>query len=163
MAYEEQHGIDARISRIFNTYGPRMRADGIYGRVVPRFIKQALRNEPITVFGDGTQTRSFIHVADQIEGLLRLASVKEAKGEVVNIGKDEEMRIIDLAMLVKKLTNSKSEISFGPLPPGDPKRRCPDISRVKKILNWAPRTSLEEGLNKTVQWFKEKSQSIASH
>jgi len=163
VAYEEQHGIDARIARIFNTYGPRMRADGIYGRVVSRFIKQALSNEPITVFGDGTQTRSFIHVADQIEGLLKLASVEEARGEVVNIGKDEEMRIIDFAMLVKKLTNSKSEISFGPLPPGDPKRRCPDISKAKKILNWSPRTSLEEGLKKTIQWFKKKGQSTASH
>jgi UDP-glucuronate decarboxylase len=161
-AYVTEHGVDARIARIFNTYGPRMRADGIYGRVVPRFIRQVLSNEPITVFGDGTQTRSFIYVADQIEGLLRLASAEEARGEVVNIGNDKEMRIIDLATLIKKLVNSKSEISFGPLPPDDPKRRCPNISKVKKILNWAPRTSLGDGLKRTIQWFKEKSRTTAS-
>ena len=155
-AYVKQYGLDARIARIFNTYGPRMRADGIYGRVVPRFIKQALNNEPITVFGDGIQTRSFVYVADEIEGLLRFASIEGARGEVINIGSEKEMKVIDLAMLVKKLTNSKSEISFGPLPPGDPKRRCPDIGRAKKILNWAPGTSLEGGLKKTIQWFKKR-------
>jgi UDP-glucuronate decarboxylase len=160
-AYVKQHGIDARIARIFNTYGPRMRADGIYGRVVPRFIKQALNDEPITVFGDGTQTRSFVYVADEVEGLLKMASDKGARGEVINIGNNEEMRIIDLAVLVKKLLNSRSEISFGPLPQDDPKRRCPDISKAKQILNWAPKTSLEDGLKKTVQWFEKKSRSTA--
>jgi len=154
MAYKNQYGVDIRIARIFNTYGPRMRADGIYGRVVPRFVEQALSNKPITIFGDGTQTRSFCYVADQIEGLLRLARVEEASGKVVNIGSDKETKIIKLAELVKKLTSSRSKISFCPLPPDDPIRRCPDISKAKKILNWAPKTSLENGLAKTIRWFK---------
>jgi UDP-glucuronate decarboxylase len=155
IAFVQQHGVDARIARIFNTYGPRMRADGIYGRAIPRFITQALNNEPITVFGDGAQTRSFVYVADEIEGLLRLASIEGATGEVVNIGNDKEMKIIDLAKLIKKLTNSESNISFGPLPPGDPRRRCPEITKAKTVLNWIPRTSLEEGLRKTIEWFEE--------
>ncbi|MEM5854126.1 MAG: UDP-glucuronic acid decarboxylase family protein [Candidatus Aenigmatarchaeota archaeon] len=156
MAYKNQYGMDIRIARIFNTYGPRMRADGIYGRVVPRFIKQALNNEPITIFGDGYQTRSFLYVSDQIEGLLRLLSIEEARGEVVNIGNDEETRIIDLAKLVRELLNSRSEISFHPLPKDDPKRRCPDITKARKILGWEPRTSLKEGLRKTSEWFRGK-------
>jgi UDP-glucuronate decarboxylase len=107
------------------------------------------------VFGDGAQTRSFVYVADEIEGLLRLASIEGATGEVVNIGNDKEMKIIDLAKLIKKLTNSESNISFGPLPPGDPRRRCPEITKAKTVLNWIPRTSLEEGLRKTIEWFEE--------
>jgi UDP-glucuronate decarboxylase len=155
-AYKDQYGMDTRIARIFNTYGPRMRADGIYGRVVPRFIKQALSNEPMTVFGDGTQTRSFLYVSDQIEGLLRLASIEEARGEVINIGNDEETKIIDLANFVRRLLSSKSEISFHPLPWDDPRRRCPDITKARKILKWEPRTSLEEGLEKTSEWIAAK-------
>jgi UDP-glucuronate decarboxylase len=132
-----------------------MRADDIYGRVVPRFIHQALNNEPITVFGDGTQTRSFTYVTDQVEGILRLASVEEAKGEVINIGNDKETTILELAKLVKKLTNSSSEITFHPLPRDDPKRRCPDISKAKRILKWQPTVSLEDGIKKTIAWFEE--------
>lgn len=154
IAYKNQHGVDVRIARIFNTFGPKMRADSIYGRVVPRFIKQALSNEPITIFGDGGQTRSFCYVTDQVEGLLRLAYVEKARGEVVNIGNNKEIKIIDLAKLVKKLTGSRSEISFHPLPLDDPKRRCPEIGKAKKILNWAPKASLENGLKKTIRWFK---------
>ncbi|MEM2618744.1 MAG: UDP-glucuronic acid decarboxylase family protein [Candidatus Hadarchaeales archaeon] len=152
VAYKNQYGMDTRIARIFNTFGPRMRADGIYGRVVPRFIKQALNNEPITVFGDGSQTRSFLYVSDQIEGLLRLSSIEEARGEVINIGNDEEIKIIDLAKLVRKLLNSKSEICFQPLPKDDPRRRCPDITKARKILHWRPKTSLKNGLLKTAEW-----------
>jgi UDP-glucuronate decarboxylase len=153
-AYELQHKMDTRIVRIFNTYVPLMRADDIYGRVVPRFIEQALKGEPITVFGDGEQTRSFTYVSDQVEGILRLASMERAKGEVVNIGNNNETSIIELARIVKKLTGSKSEITFPPLPKDDPKRRCPDIRKAEKLLDWRPRVSLEEGLRKTIAWFE---------
>jgi UDP-glucuronate decarboxylase len=153
-AYHVQHGIDTRMVRIFNTYGPRMRSEDIYGRVVPRFIEQALNNEPITIFGDGTQTRSFTYVTDQIEGILRLGAISEARGEVVNIGSDKETTIINLAKIIKGLTNSKSEMVFLPLPKDDPKRRCPDITKAKKLLNWRPKVGLEEGLKKFVEYMK---------
>jgi UDP-glucuronate decarboxylase len=153
IAYKMQHGLDVRIARIFNTYGPRMRAEGVYGRVIPRFIEQALSNKPITIFGDGTQTRSFCYVTDQIEGLLKLAFFEGAKGEVVNIGDDKEMTILELAKLVKELTNSKSEIVFEELPEDDPPRRKPDIRKAKKILGWEPKVGLEEGLLKMIKWF----------
>jgi len=154
MAYMRQHGLDVRIARIFNTYGPRMRADGVYGRVIPRFIRQAMRNEPITIFGDGTQTRSFCYVTDQVEGLLRLAFVGR-KGAVVNIGNDEEVRIIELAVMIKRLTNSDSEMEFRPLPEDDPPRRRPDISKAKRLLGWEPKVGLEEGLRRMIRWFEE--------
>jgi UDP-glucuronate decarboxylase len=155
MAYLRQYSLDVRIARIFNTYGPRMRADGVYGRVVPRFITQALNNEPITIFGDGKQTRSFCYVTDQIEGLLRLAWFDECKGEVVNIGNPNEITILKLAEIVKKITNSNSEIRLYPPMPDDPRRRCPDISKAKRLLNWTPKVELEEGLRRTVEWFRE--------
>lgn len=158
LAYKIQHNLDTRIARIFNTYGPRMRADDIYGRVVPRFIEQALKGEPITVFGDGTQTRSFCYVTDQVEGLLRLASLEEAEGEVVNIGNEEEVKIIELAETIKKLVNSESEIVFSELPKDDPRRRKPDISKAKRIIGWEPKVGLEEGLERTIEWFKEKEE-----
>lgn len=158
LAYKIQHNLDTRIARIFNTYGPRMRADDIYGRVVPRFIEQALKGEPITVFGDGTQTRSFCYVTNQVEGLLRLASLEEAEGEVVNIGNEEEVKIIELAETIKKLTKSESEIVFSELPKDDPRRRKPDISKARRILGWEPKVGLEEGLRKTIEWFKEKEE-----
>ncbi|MFQ6105915.1 MAG: UDP-glucuronic acid decarboxylase family protein, partial [Candidatus Hydrothermarchaeaceae archaeon] len=155
IAYKSQHGMDTRIVRIFNTYGPRIRADDIYGRVVSRFIEQALSNKPITVFGNGLQTRSFTYVSDEVEGILRLASLDEAEGRVVNIGNDKETKIIELAEIVKKLTGSKSEISFHPLPQDDPKRRCPDITLARKTLGWEPKVDLESGLTKTIKWFSE--------
>jgi UDP-glucuronate decarboxylase len=153
-AYELQHKMDTRIVRIFNTYGPLMRSGDIYGRVVPRFIEQALKNEPITVFGDGKQTRSFTYVSDQVEGILRLAGIDRAEGEVVNIGNNNETSILELARIVKKLSGSKSEITFMPLPKDDPRRRCPDIAKAENLLNWSPRVSLEEGLRKTLAWFE---------
>jgi len=156
IAYKMQHGLDTRIARIFNTYGPRMRAEGVYGRVIPRFIEQALSNNPITIFGDGSQTRSFCYVTDQVEGLLKLAFLDEAKGEVVNIGNDKEMTILELARLVKELTKSDSEIVFDKLPKDDPPRRKPDITKAKRILNWEPKVEFEEGLLKMVKWFEEK-------
>ena len=156
IAYRMQHDLDTRIARIFNTYGPRMRAEGVYGRVIPRFIEQALSNKPITIFGDGTQTRSFCYVTDQIEGLLRLAFLEDAEGKVINIGSDKEITILELAKLVKEMTNSKSEIVFKELPEDDPPRRKPDITKAKKILNWEPKVELKEGLLKMIEWFKEK-------
>lgn len=156
MAYRMEHDMDVRIARIFNTYGPRMRAEGVYGRVIPRFIEQTLSNEPITVFGSGEQTRSFCYVTDQVEGLLRLAFLEEAKGEVVNIGNDEEIPILELAKVVKELINSESEMEFHPLPKDDPPRRKPDISKAKTLLDWKPKVNLEEGLRRMIEWFKEK-------
>ena len=155
-AYQLEHGMDARIARLFNTFGPKMRADDVYGRVVPRFIEQALNNAPITVFGDGSQTRSFCYVTDQIEGLLRFAFLEELDGKTVNIGNDEEITIVTLAEIIKKLTNSESEIKFEVLPKDDPLRRKPDIRKAKDLLNWRPRVSLEQGLERTIQWFRMK-------
>jgi len=154
MAYHRQYDLDVRIVRIFNTYGPRMRADGIYGRVVPRFVAQALKGEPITVFGDGKQTRSFCYVTDQIRGILKLMLSERVKGEVVNIGNPDEITILHLAEVVKELTGSDSKIEFHPLPPDDPPRRCPDITKAKKLLDWEPLVGLREGLEKTIEWFK---------
>ena len=156
IAYKMQHGLDTRIARIFNTYGPRMRAEGVYGRVIPRFIEQALSNKPITIFGSGSQTRSFCYVTDQVEGLVKLAFLDEAEGEVVNIGSDKEMTILELAKLIKGLTKSKSKIVFDDLPKDDPLRRKPDISKAKRILDWEPKVELEDGLLKMIEWFEEK-------
>lgn len=153
-AYELQHKIRTKIVRIFNTSGPRIRYGSEFGRVVPNFIHQALHDEDITVFGDGKQTRSFIYVIDEVEGILKMLDKDEALGEVINIGNDKEYTILELAQTIKKLTNSNSKIVFKPLPVDDPVRRCPDISKAKKLLNWEPLTSLEDGLSKTIAWFK---------
>lgn len=155
-AYHVQHGLDTRIVRIHNTYGPRMRAGDVYGRVISRFIDQALRGKPLTVFGDGTQTRSFTYVSDMVEGILKMAYQPNLGGEVINLGSDDERRIIDLAKMIIKLTNSNSEIEFQHLPPDDPKRRCPDLSKAKKLLGWNPKTSLRDGLAKTISWFQHE-------
>ena len=152
-AYRKQYGLDTRIARIFNTYGPRIRGDGIYARAVPRFIDQAMSGRPITIFGDGTQTRSFTYVTDQIEGLLRLAAMDKAEGSVVNIGNDRETKIIDMAMMVLDITGSASGVTYHPLPEDDPLRRKPDITRAGNILAWKPKVVLEEGLRHTVEWF----------
>lgn len=153
-AYEKQHNLDTRIARIFNTYGPRIRMDGIYGRVIPRFISQALSGGPITVFGDGTQTRSFTYVTDQIEGLLRLASLEKARGQVINIGNVNEITVLALAEKVLEITGSSSDITFHPLPQDDPLRRRPDITRAKQILGWVPKVPLENGLGRTIEWIR---------
>jgi UDP-glucuronate decarboxylase len=155
-AYRLEHGIDGRIARLFNTYGPRMRADDVYGRVVPRFIEQALTNAPMTVFGDGSQTRSFCYVTDQIEGLLRFAFLEDLDGKTVNIGSNEEITIVALAEIIKKLTNSTSKITFEDLPKDDPLRRRPDIRKARGFLNWKPKVGLEKGLERTIQWFRMK-------
>lgn len=154
MAYYRKHNLDTRIIRIFNTYGPRMRMND--GRVVPNFITQALKNKPITVYGDGTQTRSFCYVDDLVEGIFRMATIDKLNGEVSNLGNPEEYKIIDFAQIIKELTNSKSPIVFKPLPQDDPKQRKPDITKIKITLQWEPKISLNEGLKKTINWFKEK-------
>lgn len=155
MAYRRQHHLDVRIARIFNTYGPRMRTDGFYGRVIPRFIDQAIKNDKITIFGDGNQTRSFCYVSDQITGLLLLAGMDAISGSVINIGNPHEISIKYLADLIIKRTNSTSEYSYQPLPPDDPTRRLPDISKAQEILGWKPTITLEEGLDWMIQTIKE--------
>jgi len=156
MAYRKQHNLDTRIARIFNTFGPRIRIDGIYGRVIPRFINQALKGEPVTVFGDGSQTRSFTYVTDQIEGLLLLASLDEARGQVINIGNVGEITVLALAKKVIEITGSPSTITFHPLPEDDPLRRRPDVTRAKQILGWEPKVPLEKGLIRTIEWIKSR-------
>jgi len=157
IAYRRQHHLNTRIARIFNTYGPRIRMDGIYGRVIPRFIDQALTGKPLTVFGDGSQTRSFTYVTDQIEGLLRLAALDAAEGQVINIGNVNEITVLELAKKVIALTRSKSSLSFHPLPEDDPLRRRPDVTRAKKILGWQPKASLDTGLARTIEWIRSVS------
>lgn len=144
-----------KIVRIFNTSGPRIRHGPEFGRVVPNFIHQAVNDEDITIFGDGSQTRSFIYVVDEIEGILKMVFNDEANGEVINLGNDKEYTILELANIIKDLAGSNSKIVYKPLPIDDPVRRCPDITKAKKILNWEPTTSLEEGLKKTIAWFKD--------
>lgn len=154
MAYHRKHKIDTRILRIFNTYGPKMRMND--GRVVPNFITQALKNEPITVYGDGTQTRSFCYIDDLVEGIFRMVTMDKLNGEVINLGNTDEYKIIDFAQIIKRLTNSKSPIIFKPLPQDDPKQRKPDITKAENILKWKPKANLNVGLKKTINWFKEK-------
>ncbi|MFX1428038.1 MAG: UDP-glucuronic acid decarboxylase family protein [Promethearchaeota archaeon] len=153
-AYELQHQMRTKIVRIFNTSGPRIRHGPEFGRVVPNFINQALNDEDITIFGDGKQTRSFIYVVDEIEGILKMVYKDEANGEVINLGNDKEYTILELANIIKELTGSNSKIVYKPLPVDDPIRRCPDITKAKTILNWEPTTSLKDGLKKTIAWFK---------
>lgn len=150
MAYHRVHSVQTHIARIFNTYGPRMR--GFDGRAVPAFICQALRGEPITVFGDGLQTRSFCFVSDLIEGIIKLS--QSPISDPVNIGNPSEITILQFAQVILKLTQSQSEIIFKPLPMDDPKIRQPDIRKAKKELKWEPKTSLEEGLKITIDYFR---------
>lgn len=152
MAYHRYHGLETRIVRIFNTYGPRMRLDD--GRVLPALVGQALRGEPMTVFGDGSQTRSFCYVSDLIEGIYRLLMSNETMP--VNIGNPAEITILQFAHEIKKHITTQSEIVFKPLPEDDPKVRQPDISRAKEILGWEPKVNREEGLKVTIEFFKEK-------
>jgi len=153
MDYHRQNRVDIRIVRIFNTYGPRMAVDD--GRVVSNFIVQALKGEDLTVYGDGTQTRSFCYVSDLIEALVRTMNSEEFIGPV-NIGNPGESTVLELAEKVLALTGSKSRIVLRPLPSDDPVRRCPDISLAKSKLSWEPRVGLEEGLGKTIDYFREK-------
>ena len=161
MAYHREYSLDVRITRIFNSYGPRLRWDGAYARVIPRFIYQALMGQPITVHGDGSQTRSFTYIVDTIEAHILVMTDNRARGEVFNIGNNREISILELARIIKELTKSSSEIVFKPQRPDDPKRRCPDISKIANMLGWKPRTELREGLMLTISWIK--SHLTASH
>ena len=149
MAYHRHHEVDTRIARVFNTYGPAMRPND--GRVVPSFACRALAGEPLVVHGDGSQTRSIQYVDDLIEGLLLL--MKCAETRPVNLGNPVEMTVLEIAEMVIDLSGNKGVISFASLPPGDPKRRCPDISRARESLRWEPRVPAREGLEKTLSWF----------
>ena len=153
MAYHRYHGVKTRIVRIFNTYGPRMRLHD--GRVVPTFIYQALSNQPLTVYGDGSQTRSFCYVSDLIRGICQLL-ISDVT-DPVNLGNDHEMSILEFARHIQQLSGTSSEIVFKELPVDDPKTRQPDITRARECLHWEPKVSFEEGLNKTIEWFSTRA------
>jgi dTDP-glucose 4,6-dehydratase len=152
MAYHRYHGLDTRIARIFNTYGPRMRIDD--GRAIPAFMTQALKGEDITVFGDGKQTRSICYIDDLVDGIFKLLMSNYVYP--VNLGNPDEITILELAYEIKELAGSSSKIVFKPLPPDDPKVRRPDITRAREILGWEPKVPREEGLKKTLEYFKKK-------
>jgi len=153
--FARENGVDARIARIFNTFGPRMRKED--KRMVVEFINEALAGDPIRVFGDGSQTRSIIYIDDMVDGLLRLMTTDGLKGEVINLGATEEYTVLEYAEMIKKLTNSQSEITFPEkLPEDDPLKRRPDITKAKSLLNWEPQVSMEEGLKKTIRYCHEK-------
>jgi len=152
VAYHRYHGVDAKIVRIFNTYGPRMRVRD--GRAVPAFISQALRNEDVTVFGDGRQTRSFTYITDLVEGILRL--MESNVNDPVNVGNPREMTLEDLARTIIRMTGASSKIVYRPLPEDDPKVRQPDITRAKTLLGWEPKVALEQGLETTIAYFRMK-------
>ncbi len=151
MAFHRTHGVRTNIARIFNTYGPRMALND--GRVVPAFLDQALRGEPLTIFGDGSQTRSFCYVADLVDGLVKLSTSEERLP--VNLGNPAELTILQFAERIRELMGSKLEIKFEPLPEDDPKQRRPDISKAKRMLGWEPKVSLEDGLKETIAYFRE--------
>ena len=152
MAYHRSHGVDTRIVRIFNTYGPRMRLDD--GRVVPNFVSQALRGQPLTVYGEGKQTRSFCYMSDLIEGIYRLLLSDEV--EPVNIGNPTELTIHEFATVINELTGNPAGIRFEPLPVDDPKQRKPDITKAQRILGWEPKVNLRGGMEETINWFRAR-------
>jgi dTDP-glucose 4,6-dehydratase len=152
MAYHRVHGVDTRIIRIFNTYGPRMRLED--GRAIPNFITQALRGDDISVFGEGSQTRSFCFISDLVEGIYRVLMAGETRP--VNLGNPQELTILELAREIVRLTSSRSKIMFTPLPQDDPKRRQPDISRARQLCGWGPKVEFTVGLRETIAYFREK-------
>jgi len=156
MAYHRYHGLDTRIVRIFNTYGPRMRLND--GRALPNFLYQALTGEPLTIYGDGKQTRSFCYVTDLLDGIYRLLESNEH--DPVNIGNPQEITILEFAERVRALVGAQVPLVFRPLPQDDPKQRCPDISKAKRILGWEPKVNLAEGLQLTYKYFKEKMAKV---
>ncbi len=152
MAYRRHHAVDTRIVRIFNTYGPLMRLDD--GRMIPNFISQALRGEALTVYGDGTQTRSIQYIDDLVDGIRRLMNSDEPRP--VNIGNPTEYTVNDVAQMILRLCQSSSAVVHEPLPSDDPRQRCPDTSRAQETLGWTPSTSAEDGLKQTIAWFVER-------
>ena len=156
MAYHRSRGVNTHLARIFNTYGPRLHPSD--GRVISNFMMQALRGEPLTIYGDGNQTRSFCYVDDLIEGILRLSRSDEHLP--VNIGNPDEFTILECAQAVLEVTGSKSELRFGALPEDDPTRRCPDIAKARALLGWEPRITLKEGLRKSLEFFRSKAAAV---
>jgi UDP-glucuronate decarboxylase len=157
MAYFKEHQLKTHIARIHNTYGPRLRADGLYGRAVSRFISQAISGLDLTIYGDGLQTRSFCYVTDTVRGILLLLASKNSRGRIFNIGNQEEVSILELANKIRKLTESRSGIRFCPAATDDPRRRCPDIRKASRELLWSPKIKLDGGLARTIEWFKSNS------
>ena len=158
MAYHRQYNLDTRIQRPFNVYGPRIRPDGEYGRVIPRFINWSLKNEDIKIFGDGEQTRSFLYIDDWVEGTWRFLTRNNLAGEVINIGSNSEITINGFAERINRLTGSESNIVHVKERPDDPKRRSADLTRAKALLGWKPETELDDGLNTTIEWFRGRLQ-----
>lgn len=156
MAYHREYGLDVRIQRPFNVYGPRIREDGLYGRVIPRFIIQALRGEDITIHGDGKQTRSYLYIDDWLEGTWKLMTHPNLGGTVVNIGSSEQISVVDLAKMICNLTDSHSTLKFLPPRKDDPTRRAADNSLATELLGWKPNVDLQNGLQKTINWFRRK-------
>lgn len=152
LLYKKRYGVDARIVRIFNTYGPNMRPDD--GRVISNFINQALTGKPLTVYGDGSQTRSFCYVDDNVRGLIAVMEKDGISGEVMNLGNPEEYTMLDLANKIIRITKSSSKIEHHELPKDDPERRCPDITKIRKLVGWEPEISVDEGLEKTIEYYK---------
>jgi nucleoside-diphosphate-sugar epimerase len=153
MAYFRKYKKDIRIARIFNTYGPNMKKDD--GRVVSNLVNQAISNKPLTIYGDGLQTRSLCYVSDMVEGLYLLATVQNQAGNIINIGNPNEKTILEIADIIKSLAQSKSVIIFKSIGQDDPKKRCPDISKAKEFLKWQPKVDLDEGLKQTINYFKK--------
>src|SRR5205823_1157223 len=156
-AYHDQYDIDVRIARIFNSYGPRLRAEGFYGRVVSRFILQSLKGEDLTVFGDGSQTRSFCYVTDTVNGLVSQMGDEERGADVLNLGSENETKILDLARNIVELSAAHSGLKYLPFPHGDHLRRQPDITKARKMLGWEPKVGLDQGLSRTAKWFRNNN------
>ena len=154
MAYHRKFGIDTRIQRPFNVYGPRIRPDGLYGRVIPRFIQQALNGEDLTIHGNGMQTRSFLYVDDWVDATWRMLTIDDLDGEILNIGSPDEITILELANFIVKMVHSSSKIVHVEKREEDPVRRCADITKAMNILGWKPETNLERGLHKTIEWVR---------
>lgn len=159
MAYHKMHGLDTRIIRIFNCYGPRLRLDD--GRVVSNFIRQALEKEPLTVYGDGSQTRSFQYVSDLVDGIVR--TMNSDYHQPINLGNPQEKTVAEIAQIIKELTNTRSEIVYKELPIDDPRRRLPDITRAKEVLGWNPKTELLDGLKQTIAWFETQVPTVGAN
>ena len=154
MAYYRKFGIDTRIQRPFNVYGPRIRPDGFYGRVIPRFIQQALNGDDITIHGNGEQTRSFLYVDDWVDATWRMLTMENLDGNIFNIGSPDEISVLELANLIVKMVGSSSKIVYFEKREDDPMRRSADITKAKNMLNWKPVTDLNKGLQKTIEWIK---------
>ena len=154
MAYHRKFGLDTRIQRPFNVYGPRIRPDGLYGRVIPRFIQQALNAEEITIHGDGKQTRSFLYVDDWVDATWRMITMDGLDGDILNIGSSDEITILELANLILKKTQSSSNIIYKKRRDDDPTRRSADITKAKRVLDWEPQTDLDKGLHETIEWIR---------